>query len=168
MEEISGLSLLEKLETNLRDQYGEGSDPPAGWEKYPLTGSCYAESVSDGCYNENSPIASSDDVHDNIINKFYRYYETLRDLLEKNFPAPDGEHRYFKIVIEPCWEDTSAIVIFDYDTGNLLYQYDCRPWHFVWNTPDEMAQSMKEDYDLMVARIKTPPKQIRVKEVLNV
>jgi hypothetical protein len=164
MAKVTGLSLLRKLETRLKETYGkewwEGT--PEKWKRFPLSGLSYAEGLSDGCYNDNSPVASSEDVLLNVINKFYYYYEAIRDILEENYPHPKVPYGWYKIVIEPCYDDTSFIVIFDTSVRRVLFDYSTKAWAFVWDTPEAMAKSMLEDYQTMKMRLCTPTKLMSV------
>jgi hypothetical protein len=162
MEEITGLSLLEKLEKELQERYSDDTEWAKGdsWEKSPLVGLCYRNN-DDGCVNQDSPIWRDEDLYQAIIDKFYLYFLILRDLLEKEYPRPKDSTGWLKIVIEPCHEDTSFIVIFDTEAYHVILNQSHKAWNFVWDSPEEMAASMLEDYNSMKGEI------IKIKERAN-
>ena len=123
--------------------------PVPVWKKYRLCGVCYGE--REGCVNENSPFWR-DDVMQAVINLFYTYYKVIRDAAEDELGIKMPE--WIRIVVEPSYEDTSAIVLFTTESKKVLFTYDCKPWHFTWENPDELEKSLEEDYQRIIENYK--------------
>jgi len=127
--------------------------PSPVWGKYKLCGICFGE--RDGCVNESSPFWR-DDVMQAVINLFYGYYKVIRDAAEDELGIKMPE--WIKIVVEPNYEDTSSIILFTAKSRKVLFTNDCKPWHFSWETPEELEKSLEEDYRRILANFGVKPK----------
>jgi len=153
MAQKTGTELLELLEKQLAEDYDTASDasdaPAEQWKAYPLCGLTFGE--RDGCVNENSPVWR-DDILLGIIEMFYSYYKVIRDQFEEDFKIKMPE--WVRIVVQPDYDDTSYVVLFLSSGHKVLLSYDCKAWHFTWDTPEELAKSLQNDYNLMVNNFK--------------
>lgn len=89
-----------------------------------------------GCLNESGPFWDDHDVLVGIISKFRMFYEPILIHAFLNFSYYNS-----RIIIEPSYEDSTAICIIANDECVLLE--DIKAWHF-WFKSEELLDNLAE------------------------
>ncbi len=148
-----GRELMAALTSYIADRWqlsveGYGK-PPRVWKGWPLLYSGYC-SDREGCTREGGVFGDMANLESEIIDMFGAYYMTIRNVILIEMGKSLSECMV-DVTVEPSWQDASAALV-TYK-GNILIRNDCKAWNFSWETPDEMAESMLEDYEEIKANL---------------
>jgi antitoxin (DNA-binding transcriptional repressor) of toxin-antitoxin stability system len=124
-------------------------DVPEAWREYPLCWLAYGE--REGCVRESSPFWD-DDVLAGVKTLLYWYHHYLADELEAWLPL-DSMKAYLCTYIDPSYEDSSQVIVIQPSTNLVVFTEDIKAWNFCFDTPDDLANSLDEDFHEMAELI---------------
>ncbi|GEM_PF-3535334 len=91
-----------------------------------------------------------DELLQSIIEKYYRYWKMVLEYL-KQFAGVNTDKIY--ICIEPCYQDTTAVVVFDTATARVLMQEYTKAWNFYVTDAKNLIDRVREDALIIEKRI---------------
>ncbi len=95
---------------------------------------------------------TSEDLLLDIRAKYYDYFSVVTDALEKDFLGKQGfKEDWFSIWIDPCYEDTTSVVITFVDFAVLTHS--SKPWNLHWQSNQEIKQELADLYYRMKKRL---------------
>jgi hypothetical protein len=141
--------LLKELEAKMNERYGENDDDRVfpSWKEFPW---CWDGFSSDreGCIREDGCFWH-DEILLGIQDMFHVYYGFLRDRVQDETieKCPIAwPHEQALIAVEPSYEDTSHVVMYQPELHKVVFSDWCKAWNFCWDFPEDMADELLRDY----------------------
>jgi hypothetical protein len=119
------------------------------WKGWALLAECYGPrdgAVADGCC-----FWSDESLEMSIIHMFRAYCAVLEETAAKVAGANEG---HLMNVIEPSYEDSSAVVIYHSTSQRVILSFYMKAWNFYWDSVQEFAEYMEEDFNTMVEALR--------------
>jgi len=144
-----GRRLLDALEEYIHTECSEDPEsygkPPSAWKRWPLLYSAYC-SDREGCVRESGVFGDVTKLESEIIEMFSAYYSAIRDFILEELNRPLSEC-WIDIMVEPSYEDRCKVIVTYKNT--VLCGQTAKAWHFCWDSPQEMAEEILDDYKTM-------------------
>ena len=167
---MTGKELLNLIEARLLDDSSpedyfleEGEGPLDAWKEYPMLYLAYG-SDREGCVRESGPFGDPENLEQEIIHQAHTIFGALRDQAVKAVGRTDTHN--IQVWTEPSYEDTAHTVVLDDKHNVVLLHYYDKPWHFCWDTPDEMGKQLEGWHAEMVTRLRQAPAMAAGPELL--
>ena len=153
MPSAKGLEAYIKAEGN--ESGMPNKDVPYLWKGLKSCFDAFGSEGRDGCVRDGGIFGDVADLEGEIKSMFYTYWSYLRNLAVTNLGMPlyDPDEG-IKIYVDVSCEDTTGVLLVQEGLRNIVLIENRKAWHFCWETPSELEEELKSNYEAIVKGIK--------------
>ncbi|ADJ25783.1 hypothetical protein Dehly_0467 [Dehalogenimonas lykanthroporepellens BL-DC-9] len=143
------------LETRLREQLADHrvskNSVPYAWSAFPCSWAVYsADGTGDpvGVFRDEDPLTI-------CLDKFYLFYRYLADRVAESYGLNTASPFWMSVYIQPDLINQSSVLVVQRDIDRIIGLFEHRIRHFKFETPSALEHHLKDDWELLAAKVVT-------------